>query len=64
MVKPKGSTKRLKPLAPAARPDQETRGRILDAADRVFIRKGTASSRTQEIADEAGVNKALVQYYF
>jgi hypothetical protein len=42
MVKPKGSTKRLKPLAPAARPDQETRGRILDAADRVFIRKGTA----------------------
>ena len=56
MVKPKGSTKRLKALAPAARPDQETRGRILDAADRVFIRKGTASTRTQEIADEAGVN--------
>ena len=64
MVKPKGSTKRLKQLAPAARPDQETRGRILDAADRVFIRKGTASTRTQEIADEAGVNKALAHYYF
>src|SRR4030095_7285092 len=37
---------------------------ILDAADRVFTRKGTASSRTQEIAGEAGVNKALVHYYF
>jgi TetR/AcrR family transcriptional regulator len=30
----------------------------------VFLRKGTANSRTQEIADEAGVNKALVHYYF
>jgi len=38
--------------------------RILDAAHTVFLQKGTASSRTQEIADEAGVNKALVHYYF
>jgi AcrR family transcriptional regulator len=30
----------------------------------VFTRKGTAASRTQEIAAEAGVNKALVHYYF
>jgi AcrR family transcriptional regulator len=44
--------------------DQETRNRILDAAHTVFLRKGTAGSRTQEIADEAGVNKALVHYYF
>ncbi len=63
MVKPKGSTKRLTRPAPP-RADQETRERILDAADRVFIRKGTARGRTQEIADEAGVNKALVHYYF
>ena len=48
----------------APRPDQETRERILDAAHTVFLRKGTASSRTQEIAAEAGVNKALVHYYF
>jgi AcrR family transcriptional regulator len=61
MVKPNSSTKRSKP---AAHPDQETRDRILDAAERVFTRKGTASGRTQEIADEAGVNKALVHYYF
>lgn len=63
MVKPHGSTKRLK-QPPAPRADQETRDRILDAADRVFIRSGTAGGRTQEIADEAGVNKALVHYYF
>ena len=49
---------------PVPRADQETRERILDAAHTVFIRKGTAGSRTQEIAAEAGVNKALVHYYF
>jgi TetR/AcrR family transcriptional regulator len=64
MVKPNGSTKRLGTAAGTRRADQETRDRILDAADRIFIRKGTASGRTQEIADEAGVNKALVHYYF
>jgi AcrR family transcriptional regulator len=62
MVKPSSSTKRSnKPPAPD---DRETRERILAAAHTVFVRKGTAGSRTQEIADEAGVNKALVHYYF
>ena len=61
MVKPNSSTKRLKSALPA---DPETRDRILDAAHAIFTRKGTANSRTQEIADEAGVNKALVHYYF
>jgi AcrR family transcriptional regulator len=64
MVKPNGSTKRLKTSVERPHADQETRDRILNAAERVFIRKGTASGRTQEIADEAGVNKALVHYYF
>jgi AcrR family transcriptional regulator len=64
MVKPNGSTARSKQVPPNRAPDQETRDRILDAADRIFVRKGTASGRTQEIADEAGVNKALVHYYF
>jgi AcrR family transcriptional regulator len=44
--------------------DLETRERILAAAHRVFLRSGTAKARTQEIADEAGVNKALLHYYF
>jgi len=44
--------------------DHETEQRILDAAHAVFMRRGTAGARTQEIADEAGVNKALLHYYF
>jgi AcrR family transcriptional regulator len=38
--------------------------RILDAAHKIFIRRGTTGARMQEIADEAGVNKALLHYYF
>jgi AcrR family transcriptional regulator len=71
MVKPKSSSNRFNPARPGARrgrpgprADQETRDRILAAAHTVFLRKGTAGSRTQEIAAEAGVNKALVHYYF
>lgn len=64
MVKPSSSTKRLRHTATEPPADQETRDRILEAADRIFIRKGTASGRTQAIADEAGVNKALVHYYY
>ncbi len=62
MVKPPSSTAQLK--KPGADPDSETRERILDAAHTVFLKKGTANSRTQEIADQAGINKALLHYYF
>ena len=44
--------------------DKDTEDRILDAAHAVFLRRGTAGARMQEIADEAGVNKALLHYYF
>ena len=64
MVKPRSSTRRSKPPRAAPPADQDTRERILDTAHTVFVRKGTASSRTQEIAAQAGVNKALVHYYF
>ena len=37
---------------------------ILQAAKRVFVNKGYIGARMQEIADEAGVNKALLHYYF
>lgn len=43
-------------------PDTETL--ILEAARKVFIRKGYDGARMQEIADEAGINKALLHYYF
>jgi TetR/AcrR family transcriptional regulator len=44
--------------------DRDTEQRILDAAHAVFVRRGTAGARTQEIAKEAGVNSALLHYYF
>src|SRR5580704_1452606 len=42
----------------------ETRGRILDAALREFAANGLAGARTETIAAAAGVNKALLYYYF
>lgn len=44
--------------------DGDTEQRILDAAHAVFVRRGTAGARMQEIAREAGVNQALLHYYF
>jgi TetR/AcrR family transcriptional regulator len=44
--------------------DQDTETKILAAARRVFIRRGTSGTRVQDIAAEAGVNQALVHYYF
>ena len=41
-----------------------TEERILEAAKNVFIKKGMEGARMQEIADEAGINKALLHYYF
>lgn len=37
---------------------------ILEAAKKVFIEKGMAGARMQEIADEAGINKSLLHYYY
>jgi TetR/AcrR family transcriptional regulator len=44
--------------------DGDTEQRILHAAHAVFLRRGTAGARMQEIAAEAGVNQALLHYYF
>src|ERR1700748_1771748 len=44
--------------------DSTTEEKIWDAARKVFIAKGMAGARMQDIADEAGINKALVHYYF
>ncbi|MHB1178932.1 MAG: TetR/AcrR family transcriptional regulator [Daejeonella sp.] len=44
--------------------DRSTEERILDAAKKVFVSKGMAGARMQDIADEAGINKALLHYYF
>ncbi len=44
--------------------EKETEERILEAAHTVFLRRGTAGARMQEIAEEAGVNQALLHYYY
>ncbi|HET7745744.1 MAG TPA: TetR/AcrR family transcriptional regulator [Vicinamibacteria bacterium] len=51
-------------VKPDAQKDEGTEQRILDAADAVFVRRGTDGARMQEIAEEAGVNKALLHYYY
>jgi TetR/AcrR family transcriptional regulator len=47
----------------ADRSDQ-TRARILEAATTEFSANGLAGARTERIAETAGVNKALLYYYF
>ena len=41
-----------------------TEEKILTAAREVFLQKGFSGARMQDIADEAGINKALLHYYF
>jgi AcrR family transcriptional regulator len=47
---------------PAA--DEQSRSRILDAAERLFAARGFDATSTAAIATEAGVPKGLVFYYF
>lgn len=44
--------------------DINTQDKILEAARKVFIRDGFDGARMQEIASEAGINKALLHYYY
>ena len=44
--------------------ESNTENGILKAARIVFTNKGFDGARMQEIADEAGINKALLHYYF
>lgn len=44
--------------------DSTAEERILAAARKIFTTKGMTGARMQDIADEAGINKALVHYYF
>jgi TetR/AcrR family transcriptional regulator len=41
-----------------------TEQKILDAAEMVFIEEGLSGARMQQIADRAGINKAMLHYYF
>jgi AcrR family transcriptional regulator len=41
-----------------------TEQRIFDAAHEVFTQKGMDGAKMQDIADRAGINKALLHYYY
>lgn len=51
-------------MAKSKKIDSTTEERILEAARKIFVQKGMAGARMQDIADEAGINKALLHYYF
>ncbi|HNW69678.1 MAG TPA: TetR/AcrR family transcriptional regulator [Bacteroidales bacterium] len=44
--------------------EKKTENIILEAAKKIFIEYGFDGARMQQIADEAGINKALLHYYF
>lgn len=44
--------------------DKSAEQKILTAARKVFTTKGMAGARMQDIADDAGINKALLHYYY
>ena len=44
--------------------NNNTEKEILDAAERLFLKKGFALTSTTEIAKEVGCNQALVHYYY
>jgi AcrR family transcriptional regulator len=43
---------------------ETTEDHILNVAQEVFLKKGMDGTRMQEIADEAGINKSLLHYYY
>ena len=42
----------------------EMESKIIDAATRVFVDRGRTGASMQNIADEAGINRTLLNYYF
>lgn len=44
--------------------DTSTEEKIIQAASKVFTQKGYVATRTRDIAEESGINLALLNYYF
>jgi AcrR family transcriptional regulator len=44
--------------------DRQTEDRIFEAATDVFVEKGMDGTRMQDIANQAGINKSLLHYYY
>jgi AcrR family transcriptional regulator len=58
MAKAKKKVARAKPVK------EDTEQKIKEAARKLFTQKGFAATRTRDIAEEAGINLALLNYYF
>ncbi|HSE41416.1 MAG TPA: TetR/AcrR family transcriptional regulator [Acidobacteriota bacterium] len=54
----------MKNRKPRQRDADATRAALLNAARQLFADRGFDGTRTQLIADRAGVNKAMISYYF
>lgn len=55
---------RRAPGRPGAASAEDQQARLLDAALDCFVRQGVAATRLRDIAQQAGVTPALVNYYF
>ncbi len=58
------ATIRPRGFAPRRKRGTQSRMAILQAAERIFAEAGYGGARTDAIAAQAGVNKALLYYYF
>ena len=45
-------------------PQTETELKIIASAEKLFYQKGKAGTSMQDIADDAGINRTLLNYYF
>ena len=50
--------------APRRRNAEETQQRLMEAGENLFSAKGFAATTLDAIAETAGVNKAMIRYYF
>lgn len=60
----KSSAKSKRSPARSSRDPEATKVQILDAAEEEFARYGLAGARTEPIAANTGVTKAMIHYYF
>ncbi len=51
-------------MTPQDKSNDSTEQKIFDAAHELFVQKGLDGAKMQEIADRAGINKALLHYYY
>lgn len=51
-------------MAPSEELEQKRRGQILDAAEKVFARRGFHRARMDDIASESGLSKGTLYWYY